>query len=692
MTVQGGGGSFNFNVFGDSSYGTVVGRNVAHHFAVPQAVASLPPSPAGFTGRSADLARLLAALDPTATTDLPVLVCSVSGLGGVGKTALALQAAHQARAKGWFTGGVLFVDLRGYDEPVAAEQAVVALLNALGVDGRELPPEPSSLFALYRSLLARRPEPVLLILDNASDPSQITPLLPGTGGHRVLVTSRDRLVELEARLVDLGPLGPDEAVAFLANALRLRHPDDPRPAREPDALRELALLCGGLPLALSIAVALLARRPQRSVASLVQELSGPSGRFEATLPQVFDSSYQRLAPELARVFRLLALAPTPEIGTDAAAAMTGLPARETVRLLEGLAVASLVVSARGSRLGDERWRFHNLVRDYAASLTPLADEEGKVARSRALDFYAERSRAALDSLSDGTGRSHRGFDDREHALAWLDEERPNLVAAAGWADDEQLARPAVNMGMSLVPYLIENGYFDDALAVSHTARLVAQRNGATGDEAYAWRNLGFVLSSLGRMAETVEAFARACELFQVADDLLGEAASWDDLGIALHETGRMQEAIDAHTRARDLYAQKNDRFLEAGVWNNLGIALRDAGRLAEATDAFVRSGDVMQEYGNKAGEADVCNNLGITLHGTGRTQEAVEAFTKAIALRRDLGDSYGEANALRNLALALSTTDDGAARDHWAQAAEAYERANAATEAAHARSQAESTH
>ncbi|WP_078622812.1 tetratricopeptide repeat protein [Streptomyces prunicolor] len=691
MTTQRGGGSFDFNVFsGGSTNASVVGKTI-HHSSVPLAVSALPPSPAGFTGRAVDLARLLTFLDPHVTTDLPVLVCSVSGLGGIGKTALALQAAHQAVAKGWFPGGAIFVDLRGYDEPVTADQAVVALLSALGVQGRELPPEPSSQFALYRSLLAER-SPVLLIFDNASAPQQITPLLPGRGRHRVLVTSRDRFVELEARLVDLAPLEPKEAVALLTKALHLRDPDDPRPSGEPESLRELALLCGGHPLALSISAAMLARRRNRTVALLVEELSESHDRVDVMgLRQVFRSFYQRLAPELARVLRLLALAPTPETGTAAAAAMTGLPERETGQFLGGLAEASLVVPVRGSWLGEERWRFHNLVRDHAASLTSPEDEEGKSARRRVLAFYAERSQAAFDWLGDWPTDRHNGFDGREHAEVWLKEERPNLVAAAEWAEDEQYAPMSLAIALNVVPYLTENGYLDDALAVSCTARLVAHRSGAKAAEARAWGNLGIVLSSMGRLAEAVEAFTRASALAQTVGNRPSEAVSWDNLGIALHEAGRTEEAIDAHTRARDLYEETGDRFREAGVWNNLGIALRDAGRLEDATDAFVRSRDFMQEVGHTVGEADVWNNLGIILHRTGRTQEAVEALTRAIELRRDLGDSYGEGNALRNLALALSSTDDSAARGCWGQAADAYEHANAVTEAAHARFQAESS-
>lgn len=164
-------------------HGPVTGKVVHHrHGPVPRATASLPAAPALFTGRDHDLARLSAALDPSAESELPVLVCAVSGLAGIGKTSLALHAAHRAGEDDWFPGGTLFVDLRGYDDhPVAAGQAVLALLDALGIRGTDLPATPEGQYALYRSLLAREKAPLLLVLDNASHAEQITPCCPASG-------------------------------------------------------------------------------------------------------------------------------------------------------------------------------------------------------------------------------------------------------------------------------------------------------------------------------------------------------------------------------------------------------------------------------------------------------------------------------------------------------------------------------
>lgn len=179
------------------------------HGPVPVATAALPAVPAGFTGRDEDLARLFPVLNPAAESELPVVICAVSGLGGIGKTSLALCAAHRAVRDGWFPGGTLFVDFRGYDEdPVTADQAVVALLDGMGVRGSDLPQTVVGQYGLYRRLLAEERRSMLLVLDNASDAGQVMPLVPGTDHHRVLVTSRDRLTELDAQLIDLDVLKP----------------------------------------------------------------------------------------------------------------------------------------------------------------------------------------------------------------------------------------------------------------------------------------------------------------------------------------------------------------------------------------------------------------------------------------------------------------------------------------------------
>ncbi|WP_405974071.1 tetratricopeptide repeat protein [Streptomyces sp. NBC_00988] len=650
--------------------------------------------PAGFTGRDEDLARLYPVLDPAAESDLPVVICAVSGLGGIGKTSLALCAAHRAVRDGWFPGGTLFVDFRGYDEdPVTADQAVVALLDGMGVRGADLPQTVAGQYGLYRRLLAEERRSMLLLLDNASDPAQVIPLIPGTDHHRVLVTSRDRLTELDAQLIDLDVLNAEDAADLVDRSLRLSDRSDDRATREPEAVSELATLCGHHPLALRIIAGMLRKRRHRSVASLVDELRGAEDRTAAVgLRPVFEAAYRQLPSEQARLLRLLALAPAAEVGSEMAAALADLSVDRTFALLEELAAAHLVTPAPTG--ADVRWRLHDLVRVFGVGVVKgdaRLWEEGEAARERALEFYLRWAEAADDRLQwlPGMPKPER-FADRTTALAWLDSERAGLAAAVQWAREERYANTAVRLSQCLSEYLNWRRSFDDWITVCGAAQEAAHRAGNQVNEAIAWNDLGIALRETGRAEEAIDAHTRARDLFQTVGDRPREAVAWNHLGGALRETGRAEEAIDAHTRARDLHEAEGDRHREATAWNNLGFALWEAGRTGEAIDARARARDLYQAVGDRRREAIAWNNLGATLCDTGRVEEAVEAYKKALEGYREFGDWYGTGNTLSNLALAhQDAARPTEARAHYLQSAAAYTRANAPTEAATAQSAAD---
>ncbi len=685
----------------------------AAHGPVPRATATLPPRPLGFTGRSAELDRLLPHLGPGEddTTALPLLVFAVTGMGGIGKTALAVEVAHRARAEGWFPGGTLFVDLRGYDDdPVTADQAVLALLDALGVRDRDLPPTTERQYDAYRALLAEQRNRMLLILDNASDPSQYVPLLPGTDRHRVLITSRDRPDALPVRLIDLETLDPDDSVALVTRALHDTDERDDRPAREPDALRELTGLCGHLPLALQIAAGMLRRRRHRDIASVVTEIRDAGDTTAAldhgspgadlygrslVLRPVLETSYRRLPPDQARLLRLLCLAPGAETGTEAVAALADLSTESVLSLLEDLAATHLVVPVRDGNgtASAVRWRLHDLVRGFGAGVV-AGDaglrEEGEKARERVMEFYWQWADAADDRLRwlPGMDEPER-FGEREQALAWLDGERAGLVAAVEWGREERFANAAVALAISLGEYLDWRRYFDDGIAVAEAAREAARLVGDRLDEAGAWNNLGLALMSADRVEEAIDAHTRARDLYETAGDDYGGASTWNNLGLALQEADRVTDAIDAHTRARDLYEAAGDHHGEASAWNNLGLALRKADRLEEAIDAHTRARDLNRTAGDRHREASAWHNLGVALRQVGRVEEAIEAYGKSLELCREFDDWYGDGQTLTNLALAHHAANrPGDARAAYLQAAEAFTRANAPDRAARARARA----
>ncbi|KOV19341.1 regulator [Streptomyces sp. XY152] len=632
-------------------------------------------------------------------------------MGGIGKTALAVEAAHRARARGWFPGGTLFVDLRGYDDdPVTADQAVLSLLDALGVRDGDLPPTADRRYDTYRALLAERRDRMLLILDNASDPAQYLPLLPGTDHHRVLITTRDRPDALPVRLIDLETLTPDDSVALVTRALHDTDERDDRPAREPEALRSLTDLCGHLPLALHIAAGMLRRRRRRDIASLVTEIRDAGdpatvldrgspgtdlyGRSLVLRP-VLETSYRRLPPEQARLLRLLCLAPGAESSTEAIATLADLGIESVLSLLEDLAARYLVTPVEGGdgTASAVRWRLHDLVRGFGAGVVAGdagLQEEGEAARERVLGFCWRWANAADERLRWLPGKPvPERFGDRGQALAWLDAERAGLVAAVGWGREERFAGTAVRLAWRLGEYLHWRRYFDDWIAVAKAAREAARLAGDRLNEAIAWSHLGLALQEAGRAEQALDAHTHARDLYRATGHHHHEANAWDHIGLALQEAGQAEQALDAHTHARDLYRATGHHHHEAMAWDNIGSALRDAGRTGEAIDAHNRARDLFRATGDRHREGRTWHNLGSALRDAGRMEEAIEAYGKDLEICREFQDWYGEGQTLHNLARVHEDVHRPAeARATYLQAADAFVRANAPAEAAQARTHA----
>ncbi|GAQ54246.1 regulatory protein AfsR [Streptomyces acidiscabies] len=653
--------------------GVFLGETIGVQVVVPpgevvEAAAALPGRVVGFTGRGVERERLLGALEAG-----DVIVSAVSGLGGIGKTALAVEAAHEAVARGWFPGGVLFLDLHGYDrEPVGAEHALQYLLGALGVRPESMPGTLDERAALYRSVLATRPA-ALVLADNASSVDQVRHLLPGDSRHRVLVTSRDRLPQLKARLVPLTQLAPEESYELLDRALRIADPDDARAAA--DDTRQLADLCGHLPLALQIVAALLAEDSERPVAELVEELAGLRNRLTGlddgarSVRAAFDLSYRRLTSEQARVLRLISVAPGVDVGEGVLMALADaevLPLEE----LRGLRRAHLV-----ERVG-KRWWMHDLVREFGAEILGESEERG--ARERVLEFYRRGSRAADAWLRRLPGEERPPlFSGREEAVAWLDAERPGLVAAVRRERGKEFAQDDMSVALDLAEYLNWRRAFDDLCLVMEVSREEARATGQTYAEAASWYNFGTALEWLSRYEEAIEAYERARALFAEAGSRDDEAAALSSIGSVLAALRRFDEALTAHTRARALHEETGDRAGEGHAWGKLGQTLTRLGRIQEAAEAHTYARDLFVETGDRAMEGAAWSNLGIALRKLGRPQDAITAYDKALALHDEFDDMYEIGVVLHNLALVHE--DDNAldrARDAYRRAAEAFMRAD----------------
>ena len=300
----------------------------------------MPAGPRRLVGRDGEVGELLELLDPQRPGPPAVVV---AGLPGIGKTSLALHAAHEAVVvRGWFPGGVLFVDLRGYDpdRQLMAGQALGELLRQLGVADANLPPaeEQAGRYQSELAHLADAGKPVLLVTDNASTAAQVEALIPARSKHRLLVTSRDILASIPARLIDLDVLPPPAAADLITQVLTSARPGDRRARDEVAELQQVAELCGRLPLALQITAEILKADPGLPVAAMAAELQDPPARLAAlsredgggrtrAVRAAFEASYRRLAADQARLFRLLALNPGPDTATEAAAALAGRPGR-----------------------------------------------------------------------------------------------------------------------------------------------------------------------------------------------------------------------------------------------------------------------------------------------------------------------------------------------------------------------------
>jgi NB-ARC domain len=521
-----------------------LGHRVAQQAAAaPVALAQLPPLAVGFTGRDGELAQVAALLDPAVDAGA-VVVSAVAGLAGVGKTALAVHAAHAARSSGWFPR-VLFIDLHGYDRsPVQPVQALDALLRALGVPGEHIPEETEQRAGLYRSELAKVADPVLIVADNASAEAQVRPLIPGPGPHRVIITSRHTLAGLGARLLDVTILDQAAAVQLLDQLVRAARPDDGRVGGDPAAAGRLAGACGGLPLALQITAALLAVHPALTAAELADQMADEVRRLETlryddggggSAPSVaaaFELSYRQLDADAGRLFRLLATAPGPDVSTEAGAELSGWPggrARDAIRWL----VKAHLVEVAGVR---GRWRMHDLLRLYARQVPGASPGEREQAVDQLLAWYLHQTDAANEHLRALAGSPVPAeFSGRDDALAWLDAERPSLVAAVTMAAATGRNMEAMFLPLNLSEYLHWRRRFDDLLTVLAISRDSARQLNDKDREAGALGNLGNALVEVRRSEEAVSACQGAAAVFREIGDRHREGTALANLGIAYEE-------------------------------------------------------------------------------------------------------------------------------------------------------------
>ncbi|HEX6681999.1 MAG TPA: BTAD domain-containing putative transcriptional regulator [Candidatus Limnocylindrales bacterium] len=628
--------------------------------------AQLPADVADFTGRGDLLDQLDAMLDGQ---DRVMVLSAIAGAAGVGKTALAVHWGHRVRDR--FPGGQLYVNLRGYaaGAPVQPIEALAAFLTALGVPAKEVPAELEQAAALYRSLLDG--ERMLVLLDNARSADQIRPLLPGTPGCLVVVTSRDRMTGLVARdgaaRLDLGVLSADDTRTLL---IRLLSAD--RVQAEPEAVAELAELCGHLPLALRIAAANLTAHPGHTIADYTARLRGDrltalavDGDPHAGVRAAFDHSYRSLPDSARGAFRLLGLVPGPDITAEAAAALTGVAPAWASGLLDKLTSAHLV-----QEHAPGRYALHDLLRRYAEELTGTEDSDQvrHAALGRLYHHYLDKASAAAGlryheilRLPPAAAEPSDLFDDADDAGRWLNEERQNLVAAVTSAAGKGHREIAWRLADAVRGYLYYGMHLVDWQTAADAALAAADASGEPEADprarAAAHLSLGVLRWVQGRLPEATDLLHAAARLAGSAGWLEGEAAALGSLGAVHTDRGRLTEAQRCDHRALALMRQTGWLPGMAGRLASLGVDHLLLGQLHRAADNLAEAITLHRRAGAQNSLANAMTNLGITYHHLGRLADAHDTLDRAVATTLVTGDRFNGPYALS--ALAAVKRDDG---------------------------------
>jgi DNA-binding SARP family transcriptional activator/tetratricopeptide (TPR) repeat protein len=621
----------------------------------------LPAAVAHFAGRAGELKLLAGQLDNPGAGET-VVISAIGGTAGVGKTALAVHFAHQM--SGRFPDGQLYANLRGFGPsgpPLAPVQAIRGFLDALRVPPEAIPADVDAQAGLYRSLTAGKR--MLVLLDNARDAAQVRPLLPGSAGCLVVVTSRNQLTGLAAghgaRLLTLGLLTDTEAGELLAGRLGAE-----RAAAEPEAAAELVRLCAGLPLAVAIAAARAAARPAHPLAALAAELRGADSRLDAldtgepagSVRAVFSWSYQQLSPAAARLFRLFGIHPGPDISAPGAASLTGAGLPGARQLLAELARAHLVTEHAPGR-----YTCHDLLRAYAAELTGDldSDAERRAATHRTLDHYLHTAHAAVLLLNPismplaldppQAGAAPERLTGHQQALAWFDAEHHVLLAAVALAAGTGFDRHAWQLPWAMADFLDRRGHWHDWAAVQRTALDAATRLGDTAGEGTARRLLASACASLADYDQARDHLKACLGLYRQLGDRAEEARVHQTLSWVFDRQARYADALGHAEHAQSLYEDIGDQAGRAAALNIIGWCHALLGDYPRARAICQRALDLNRELGDRHGEAHSWDSIGYAEHHLGRPAEATAHYQRALGLFSELGDSFDQAEVLTHL-------------------------------------------
>jgi tetratricopeptide (TPR) repeat protein/transcriptional regulator with XRE-family HTH domain len=634
------------------------------------ATRTLPRDIASFTGRQHELAELA---DAAAGAGGVVSIHAIGGMAGIGKTAFAVHAAH--RLAGRFPGGQIFLPLHGHTpgrQPVSPADALASLLLTIGLPAGQIPADLAARTGLWRDRLAGRQ--LLLVLDDAASSEQVRPLLPGTGGSLVLVTSRRRLTALEdAQTISLDTLPPGEAAGlFVRLAVR------PGLSSADPAVREITRLCGCLPLAIGMLARQLYHHPAWTVADLAAELAVAVDRLELlatenlSVAAAFDLSYADLTPGQQRLFRRLALHPGTDIDPYAAAALDGTGLAAARRGLDGLYEQYLLTEPAPGR-----YRMHDLIREHVRALASRLDPGGDRERATGwlLDYYqhaAARAQALLarqtrDVPAPAAGAALAGVPvlaSREHALAWARAERTSLLTCLDQATAAGQHTRVIALTAALEGLLRHDGPWDEAITRHAAAVQAARQLGDPPGEALALSNLGDARQLAGDYPGAAQNLQEALGICRDLGDRQGQALGLNYLGITRLSTGESAGAARDLQEALGICRDLGDRPGQAGVLIWLGEAQRLTGDYPGAVRDLQEALGICRERGDRLGQVHALTWFGVVRRLTGDYPGAARDLQEALGISRDLSHPRGQLNALIHLGEARRLTGDypGAAR------------------------------
>jgi transcriptional regulator with XRE-family HTH domain/tetratricopeptide (TPR) repeat protein len=622
-------------------------------------LAQLPADLTDFTGRRDQIGQLTGLLTAVADAREPgaPVVAALAGVGGIGKTALAVHVAHQV-ASG-FPDGQLYLNLRGSSfQPMPCREALARFLRDFGADHADIPTDENERAAHYRSLAASRR--LLIILDDARDAAQVRPLLPGAGGCAVLVTSRNSLHDLEsAWLLDLDVLCDTDAWALfrrIAGAGRV--------LREPVAGREVLMSCGGLPLAIRIAAARLAARPNWSVRALADRLEDAQRRLDElqagdlAVRTSFTVSYASLQqrrgesrPALDQAFRLLGLVDGPDISLPAAAALFAAPTDRAEHALELLVDAHLLETTSSGR-----YRLHDLLKVFAAERAN-ADElpdERRDAISRLLTWYLCTADAAARIInparthvsSDTADEAVTAFESYDEALAWLDTEHMNLVSAVGQAADEEEHEIAWKLPGAMLDLFLLRHRIDEWITTHQTGLASARRLRDWRAEIMLLNNLAGAYLNSGRPQDGLDCVQRTISILRESGDTQELAKSLANVGFAFEAAGRLDEALEALQESHALFAREGDNRRVALVLTGIGSVAYKRGNLTDAVSLCLEGLDAARRSGDQLGQIEALHLLSSAHLRLHQHEQALHEATSALDLSREAGARLMEARTL----------------------------------------------